>query len=105
MRRVCIQFQPELARDAEEVILSAFRRALPDAEFVAGDDDGRYFNILFDAETPQDAMSRIATVFDHSDLGASARSSCIVACQGECGWTDYLLLPHFDDESADRIET
>jgi hypothetical protein len=74
----------------------ALRDALPDAEVDIGDDDGPYENVMFDVGSPQDALSALGVVFDSAAVGPSARAACIVTCQGERGWDDYLLLHHFD---------
>jgi hypothetical protein len=69
---------------------------LPDAKIVTGDDDGRYENIMFNADSAGVALSRIQAVFDSPSVGHAARAGCIVTCQGEHGWDDYLLLYHYD---------
>src|SRR5690348_5357754 len=55
LRNVCVQFQPDRVLSTETSVRAAFRQALPDAEFIDGDDDGRYSNIMFEAKSPQDA--------------------------------------------------
>ncbi len=96
MRNVCVQFQPDRVTADEARVRQAFRTALPDAEIVAGEDDGRYENIMFNVESPEVALSRIRAVLDSAPVGGAARASCIVTCQGEDGWDDYLLLYHYD---------
>jgi hypothetical protein len=78
----------------EARVRQALRDALADAEIVIG--DGRYENFMFQAASPEDAMSKVRVVLDSPDIGRAARSSCIVTCQGEHGWDDYLLLYHYD---------
>jgi len=102
VRTVCVQFQPDRATADESRVRQAFRTALPDAEIVVGEDDGRYENIMFDVPSPEVAFSRIKTVFDSPTVGRAARASCIVTCQGERGWDDYLLLHHFDP--AEKVD-
>ena len=96
MRSVCVQFQPDRATADEARVRQAFRTALPDAEVVAGEDDGRYENIMFDVESPEIALSKIRAVLDSPSVGPAARASCIVTCEGENGWDDYLVLHHYD---------
>lgn len=96
MRSACVQFQPDRVAADEADVRQAFRSALPDAQIVAGEDDGRYENIMFDVESPEHVMLKLAAVFDSPMVGRAARSSCIVTCQGEHGWDDYLLLHHYD---------
>ena len=96
MRSVCVQFQPDRAAADESGVRQAFRATLPDATVEVGEDDGRFENIMFDAESPADALSRVRGVLDSSTVGRAARSSCIITCEGERGWDDYLLLHHYD---------
>ena len=96
MRSVCVQFQPDRAAADESRIRQAFRTALPDAEIVTGEDYGRFENIMFNVESPEVALSNIQAVFDSPAIGRAARASCIVTCEGENGWDDYLLLHHYD---------
>jgi hypothetical protein len=96
VRTVCVQFQPDRTIAAESCVRQAFRDALPGAEVIAGEDDGRYENIMFDVESPEEAMLMLRAVFDAPDIGRVARLSCIVTCQGEHGWEDHLLLHHYD---------
>ena len=96
MRIVCIQFQPDRIMADEARVRRAFREALPDAKVEVGEDDGRYENIMFEVASPNAALSKVLVVLDSPEVGRAARSSCIVTCQGEHGWDDYLLLHHFD---------
>jgi hypothetical protein len=77
-------------------VRQALREALPGAEVVVGEDDGRYENFVFNAASPENAMTKVRVVLDSPEVGRAARSSCIVTCEGEQGWDDYLLLHHFD---------
>jgi hypothetical protein len=96
VRTVCVQFQPDRTIAAESRVRQAFRDALPGAEVIAGEDDVRYENILFDVDSPEEAILKLRAVFDAPDVGRAARLSCIVTRQGEHGWDDYLLLHHYD---------
>jgi hypothetical protein len=96
VRSVCVQFQPDRVTADETRVRQALRTALPDAEIAAGEDKGRYENIMFDVESPEVALSKIRDVLDSPSVGPAARASCIVTCEGENGWDDYLLLHHFD---------
>jgi hypothetical protein len=89
-------FQPDRATVDEAGVRQTLRAALPDAEIVTGEDHGRFENIMFTAESPEVALSRIQPVLDSPAVGSAARHSCIVTCQGENGWDDYLLLHHYD---------
>lgn len=96
MRSVCVQFQPDRLTAGEALVRQAFRDALPDAEIEVGEDRGRYENIVFEVVSPREALSKLRAVLDSPDVGLAARSSCIVTCEGEHGWADYLLLHHDD---------
>jgi hypothetical protein len=93
---VCVQFQPDRIPREEARVRQAFHAALPDAEIFLGEDDGRYEDFVFEVGSPQDALSKLRVVLDSFEVGRAARASCIVTCQGEHGWDDYLLLHHYD---------
>jgi hypothetical protein len=80
----------------EARVREALREALAGAEIDTGEEDGRYENFHFEAASPEDALSKVQVVFDSPNVGRAARASCIVTCQGENGWDDYLLLYHYD---------
>lgn len=96
MRKGCVQFQPDRVTAQESLVRQAFRDAFPNAVIDMGNDGGRYENILFEAESPEDALLKLRAVFDSPDAGLAARRSCIVTCEGERGWDDYVLLHHYD---------
>ncbi|MDB5296664.1 MAG: hypothetical protein JWO31_2647 [Phycisphaerales bacterium] len=97
MPEVCVQFQPGRVTPAdEERVLNAFRRAVPAAEETAGDDGGRYVNLAFKTPSAAAGWTAVSAVLDLPAAGVAARASCIVTCQGEHGWDDYLLLHHYD---------
>jgi hypothetical protein len=80
----------------ETSVREALREVLAGAEIDVGEEDGRYENFTFEAASPDDALSKLRIVFDSPRLGRAARASCIVTCQGQHGWDDYLLLHHYD---------
>lgn len=107
MRSVAVQFQPDRVRQDEERVRQALRAALPHAKVSVGEGDGRYENFVFEAASADDGMSKLRVVLDSPDVGRAARASCIVTCESEQGWNDYLLLHHYDrtlvlDASAHR---
>ena len=77
-------------------MLDAFRAEFPDALFESGEDDGRYWNILFESESPAAALARVSVVLASPTAGRAARRSCIVTCEGDHGWDDYLVVHHYD---------
>src|SRR5690348_16122875 len=96
MRTVCVQFLPDRVSADAAGVRHALRTALPHAKVAAGEDDGRYENIMFDVESPEVALSTIQAVLSSPSVGPAARASMIVICHGERGWDDYLLLHHYD---------
>jgi hypothetical protein len=91
-----IQFQPDLvAKNQEQQVLAAFRDRLPKAQFVEGNDDGRYVNITFKA-APKTGWALVSGVLALPRVGRPAQRGCIVVCEGKHGWDDYLLLHHPD---------
>ena len=99
MRRMCVQFQPgRVAQDAVGGVVAALRDALRGADFDAGNDGGRYVNVTFEAATVAAGWAAVASVLADHKFGQAVRASCIVTCQGEHGWDDYLLLHHFDPD-------
>jgi predicted RNA binding protein with dsRBD fold (UPF0201 family) len=93
---VCVQFQPDRVTADEARVRQALREALAGADVDVGEEDRRYENFTFEAASPEDALSKVRVVFDSPQVGRAARASCIVTCQGEHGWDDYLLLHHYD---------
>ncbi len=96
MRSVLVQFQPDRVPESERQVLDAFRAEFPEAHFESGEDDGRYWNILFESESPAAALAQVNVVLASPTAGRAARRSCIVSCEGAHGWADYLLLHHYD---------
>jgi len=82
MRSVLVQFQPDRLHRAERQVLDALRAEFPEAHFEAGEDDGRYWNILFESESPAAALARANVVLTSTTAGRAARRSCIVSCEG-----------------------
>jgi predicted RNA binding protein with dsRBD fold (UPF0201 family) len=93
---VSVQFQPDRVTRDEHRVRQALRAAFPHAEVAVGEHDGRYENFMFEAASPEDGMSMVRGVLDSPEVGRAARASCIVTCEGEQGWDDYLLLHHYD---------
>jgi hypothetical protein len=96
MRSVCVQFQPDRVAQDEALVRKALGEALDAAEFEIGKDGQRYENFIFEAVSPEAALSKARVVSDAAKIGRTAHSECIVTCQGDHGWNDYLLLHHFD---------
>jgi hypothetical protein len=93
-----VQFQPDrVPRTAEQGILAAFRKALPNAQITSGNDQGRYVNFDFRARSAAAGWRQIAAVLDRPRIGAKARTACIVVCEGKRGVTRHRsssVIPH-----------
>ena len=78
--------------------------------FEEGEDDGRYLNIVFSSDTPEELWSRISAALYLSAVhGPMLRTQSIALRTGHDGWNDYVLLHHFDPsihvESAHVTDT
>lgn len=96
MKRMNVQIQPGLSQrlNLSEAVARLTRLAT-EVEITDGDDDGRYVNLDF--KVP-DLSLLWASVRDEIDSVPGLAGACIVVCEGEQGWDDYLLLHHFDPE-------
>lgn len=93
VRDMCIQLQPDLVPSVtvdENAFLDAIKEVFK-VKIEAGDDNGRYVNIVFRTTEPVQDLAKIKDIF--TKVGGSSCS--IVVCEGEDGWNDYLLLHHF----------
>jgi len=70
-----------------------------------GFDAGHYFNFTFETEHLKELWAVIQSRVLVNDAAATplAKAS-IIACEGNNGWNDYLLLFHFDPFSATRFD-
>lgn len=103
MKRLHIQVQPERcpSLDVNRVIgcLSQLSEA---ARITEGEDDGVYFNVDFQANDLLRLWEEVQSALQDVPVW---RKATIVACEGERGWTDYLLLHHFDpSEPTDTLD-
>ncbi len=96
MRSVCVQFQPDRVTRDEARVRQALHDGLPGTQVEVEEDHVRCENFMFEAASPDNALSKVQVVLDSPEVGLAARSSCIVTCQGDHGWDDYLLLHHYD---------
>jgi len=85
MPSVCVQFQPGRVGEAEGEVYQALRKAFEGARFDVGEDEGRYVNISFDAESAEEGLGRVRRVFELPGVGEAARGACIVVCEGGAG--------------------
>lgn len=102
MRRFHIQIQPYRSPGMlVSATIDRFRLAIPWALVSEVRDDGVYFNIDFESRDAASDWSKIGSLVNHD---ACLAASCIVVCQGDHGWDDYLQLHHFDpDEPLDLL--
>jgi hypothetical protein len=102
MRRMNIQLQPARSPGLDVAAAVVQLCGLASSSSVsAGEDEGPYINVGFEAADPAGLWAAIREQFraDHALAGAA-----IVVCQGDYGWDDYLLLHHFDPaEPLDKL--
>ncbi len=74
--------------------------------YETGDDDGRYVNLFLTTTDRTETWSRIRLQLIESELsGGELQNAMIVTVTGQDGWSDYLLLHHFDrTEPLDSLE-
>ena len=110
MPRLHVQIQPELNRGATETELTeilkiAIEPTQPTSVDVThGHDAGRYVSI--DVQTPhiREVWASVRRTMQDTRVGRVLSKCCIVVCEGEHGWDDYLLLHHYDaSETLDEI--
>jgi hypothetical protein len=94
MTAIHLQIQPDRspAMDAPAVVarLSSLDTS---ARVTDGVDNGRYINIDF---TPVDALALWREIRVSLSAEPALARAAIVACEGQHGWDDYLLLHHYD---------
>jgi hypothetical protein len=112
MKTVCVQFQPDRAPKASIQSISAIMLRIALAhkavrEFTIRRSRGRirYVNFLFVGSDMGSVWGSIhALAFRHSRFGAVLRRACIATAEGSKGWSNYLLLHHFDPtQTLDRL--
>ena len=62
-----------------------------------GDDGGAYININLKSSDPVALWHTIQQLLKQN---ASLANACIIVCEGDDGWNDYLLLHHYDRTEA-----
>jgi hypothetical protein len=86
---------PLVQRECEA--LSASEEAITGFWVDEGDDDGRYINLNFETEDKAELWRLVRTrLYRNSNFGELLATSSITVCTGNDGWSDYLLLHHFD---------
>lgn len=101
-KMLVVQIQPNLASSSSSDALAESIRRVADGQVLIrdgesqGDDDGPYINIVFRADDLAAGWSMIKAAFGTSSIGSDLVRSTIVTCEGDCGWSDYKLLHHFD---------
>lgn len=104
MKTLSVQIQPSLVPeiDPRTVVASLAQLAgtQPDVQ-EAGDAGGHYINVSFlDSDTPRLWKAIESRISMAADPLFKASKGMIIVCEGEKGWTDYLLLYHFDKQIA-----
>ena len=113
MKTLHIQLQPELAPGLDTKLVHDLIGALrsnsdliQNLSVTNGDDNGPYINMnvkTHDVVALWGLMRK--ELFSHPVAGPDLQRAAIVACEGNAGWDDYLLLHHFDPaEPLDSLE-
>jgi hypothetical protein len=94
MTAIHVQIQPNRSPTMDAPAVVARLSSLDaSARVTDGVDNGPYINIDF---TPVDAMALWREIRDRLLAEPDLFRAAIVACEGQCGWDDYLLLHHYD---------
>jgi hypothetical protein len=94
MVAIHVQLQPDRSPALDELAVVAYLSSLDaSARVTSGEDNGRYVNIDF---TPADAAALWRDISNRLQQEPELARAAIVACEGPCGWDDYLLLHHYD---------
>ena len=99
MKHLTIQIHAPFAFKAKEEILKI---AYMHEDFVKPDFGEKYFNLRYETADLKSLWNRIKREF-FEPLEEMSENS-IVVCQGEDGWSDYLLLhTYFPGEEIDDL--
>jgi hypothetical protein len=108
MKTICVQFQPDRAPNTSIPNISAVMLRIALAQKAVGvftiqrsRGHARYVNFLFVGSKIDAVWSSIRDLaLRHRRFGAVLRRSCIATAEGSKGWSNYLLLHHFDSRQA-----
>jgi hypothetical protein len=106
--QLLIQVQPELA---PSLSLSAFKSrceavasdisGITEYQCEEGHENGPFLNLHFAASDPIAVWSHIRqALYENADFGDALKAASMAMCTGEAGWTDYVLLYHYDPNVA-----
>ena len=100
--RLHIQIQPARSPIIDVGAAIDGLRCLDSSAIISrGDDDGEYVNLDYatdDLKSLWESVSRTLTAVP------ALADAAIIACEGDNGWDDYLLLHHFDpSEPLDEL--
>jgi len=98
MKSLTIQLMPELDTSLNEVAVIDLLKSISRYPEVDADDDGeRFINLhLFTEDLPTLwADIKSALELNH-EIKNWIGKVAVVACEGDEGWDDYLLLAHYD---------
>ena len=103
LKTLYIQIQPELApelkiADVKGVLdgLGSTSPLVTRRSIDEGFDAGPYFNFTFETENLKELWAVVQSKVLANDTLAPLAKASIIACEGNIGWNDYLLLFHFD---------
>jgi hypothetical protein len=112
MNTICLQVQPNRARDIDmhrvrELCEFAASSEKYVSKFAVFEDKekGSYINFMFETTKLQKTWNLLQDMlFKDEKLGLVLSQASIVVCEGKDGWNDYLLLHHYDPtEKLDNI--
>jgi len=111
MTIICCQIQIDRLSSMTEKDITDICAKLKDGwpesiSYEAGDDGGRYVNLILTTSDGAKTWNRIHSQMIESELpGGELRDAMIVTMTEQEGWDDYLLLHHFDrSEPLDVLE-
>ena len=105
MTTFCIQIQPHRAIGIDLAKVKELGESIAgDSDLVSrfgvveGMDGVPYMNFMFEtAEAPSLWQRLQAELYGSEVVGEALRSASIATCEGKDGWSDYLLLYHFNE--------
>ena len=96
MKRLHLQLQPARSPQLDLVgAITILTSLVPDVRVTDGEDDGRYINVDFKTA---DLCGLWHSIRKTMQAVPGLASATIIACEGEHGWADYLLLHHYDPQ-------
>ncbi len=94
MKCISIQLQPDIDPTLnKEAVLAVLTDAGLMAEIVEGEDEGRFINLNVNTDDVKLTWQQIKKPLLQIPY---IQTACIIVCEGNHGWNDFLLLHHYD---------